>query len=95
MAMSYPHQPGATVADQKQEVVSAQVARAAIPGLEITMTVEIDHPVAALTRVADQVDGSVIVIGRRLAGHRRVLLGRVPAELPHHARRPVAIVPQP
>jgi nucleotide-binding universal stress UspA family protein len=95
MAMSYPHQLGATIADQKQEVVSAQVARAATAGLAITMSVEIDHPVAALTRVADQVDGSVVVIGRRRAGHRSVLLGRVPAELPHHARRPVAIVPGP
>jgi nucleotide-binding universal stress UspA family protein len=95
MAASYPHPRGATVADEKEEVVRDQVAWAATPGVEISLKVELDDPVTALTRVADQVNGSVIVIGRKGAGRLRgVLLGRVPAHLPNHAHRPVAIVPR-
>jgi nucleotide-binding universal stress UspA family protein len=95
MAASYPHRPGATIADQKEELVRAQVAGAATEGVDVTFTVEIDHPVTALTRVADQRDASVIVVGRRGAGHLRgALLGRVPAQLPFHTERPVAIIPR-
>lgn len=95
MGATFAHPYGETIADQKEEVVRAQVARAATPGVEIAVTVEVDHPVPALIRVADQVDASVIVVGRKSAGHvRGVLLGRVPAQLPYHAHRPVAIVPR-
>jgi nucleotide-binding universal stress UspA family protein len=95
MGASFAHPYGETIADQKEEVVRAQVARAATPGVEIAVTVDIDHPVPALTRVADQVDASVIVLGRKGASRLRgVLLGRVPAQLPYHAHRPVAIVPR-
>jgi nucleotide-binding universal stress UspA family protein len=95
MALSYPHPHGATIADSKEEVVRSQVARFAASGAKITLTVEIDHPVPALVRVADRMDGSVIVVGRKAEGHLRgALLGRVPAQLPFHARRPVALIPR-
>jgi nucleotide-binding universal stress UspA family protein len=95
MARSYPHPAGSTVADQKEAVVRAQVAWAATPDVETTLTVEVDDPIRALTRVADQVDGSVIVVGRKGVGHLRgLMLGRVPARLPNFANRPVAIIPR-
>lgn len=95
MAMTFAHPYGETIADQKEEVVRAQVALAAAPRVKVSITVEVDHPVPALSRAADQVDASVIVVGRKGASHLRgVLLGRVPAQLPYHAHRPVAIVPR-
>jgi nucleotide-binding universal stress UspA family protein len=95
MAMSYPHPRGATIADRLETIVRRQVAEVAETGIDIAVTVEVDQPVAALVRVADQQGASVIVVGRKGAGHLRgVLLGRVPAQLPFHSRRPVAIVPR-
>jgi nucleotide-binding universal stress UspA family protein len=89
------HPQGATRADQKEELVRAQVALAVTPRVESAMTVEIDHPVTALTRAADEVNGSVIVVGRKGASHLRgMLLGRVPAQAPYHAHRPIAIIPR-
>ncbi len=96
MAMSYPHPPGATIADQLEMVVRGHVGEVAASGVDITMVVEVDHPVTALTRVAQRRGASVVVVGRKGVGHvRGVLLGRVPAQLPFHAGRPVAIVPRP
>lgn len=95
MAATFGHPHGETKADQKEDIVRAQVAQAATKGVEIAMTVDVDHPVPALTRVADESDAAVIVVGRKGAGGLRgVLLGRVPAQLPYHAHRPVAIVPR-
>jgi nucleotide-binding universal stress UspA family protein len=98
-ATSYPHPRRAAVADQvadqKEMAVRDQVAKVAAAGADIAVVVEADHPVTALIRVADQQDASVVVVGRKGAGHLRgVLLGRVPAQLPFHSRRPVAIVPR-
>ena len=95
MAMTYPHPGGGTIADQKESVVREQAAGvAAGSGVDIATIVEVDHPVTALTRVADQHDASLIVVGRKGVGHLRgMLLGRTPAQLPLHAHRPVAIVP--
>ena len=93
--MSHPHRHHAAVADQKEMAVRDQVARVAAAGVDIAVVVEADHPVTALIRVADQQDASVVVVGRKGASHLRgVLLGRVPAQLPFHIRRPVAIVPR-
>jgi nucleotide-binding universal stress UspA family protein len=95
MAMSYPHPRGATVADQLEVSVREQVDAVEAPGVAIDLVVEVDYPVAALARVADQRDASVVVVGRKGAGHvRGVLLGRVPAQLPFRAQRPVAVVPR-
>ncbi len=95
MAMSYPHPRGATIADQMEVAVRKQAATVAASGVDISTVVEVDDPVPALTRVADQHDASVIVVGRKSAGHLRgLVLGRVPAQLPFHAHRPVAIVPR-
>ncbi len=96
MAMSYPHPRGATIADQLEMAVRDQVAEVDASGVDIALVVEVAHPVAALTSVADRQDASVVVVGRKGAGHLRgALLGRVPAQLPFHAHRPVAIVPRP
>ncbi len=94
MAMSYPHPPGATIADQLEMAVREQVGAVAAAGVDITLVVEVAHPVPTLARVADERDASLVVVGRKGAGHLRgLLLGRVPAQLPFDANRPVAIVP--
>ena len=96
VAVSYPHPRGSTVSERSEAVVRAQVAQVASGDVPVELLVEVDNPVTALTRVADDVDASMIVVGRKGVGHLRgVLLGRVPAQLPYHARRPVAIVPRP
>lgn len=96
MASSYPHPYGATVADQAEEGVKSQVARVAGRRVDIATVVEIDEPVPTLARVADAQDASVVVVGRKGAGHLRgLLLGRVPSALPFAAHRPVVIVPRP
>lgn len=95
MAMSFPHPDGATPADQARDLVEAQVADHAVRGLEISTMVEIDDPLQALTRVADEEDAAAVVVGRKGAGHLRgLLLGRVPSALPFDAHRAVAIVPR-
>lgn len=95
MASSYGHPKGQTRADQKEAVVREQLDAIATGEVPVAMTVEVDHPVSALTRVADDVDASLVVVGRKGAGGLRgVLLGKVPAHLPFHACRPVAIIPR-
>src|SRR5439155_16460598 len=95
MAMSYPHPRGSTIADQREDLVRDKVADAAAGGVDISLTVEVDHPVPALARMGDRFEASVIVVGRRGSrGFRGLLLGRVPAQLPFHAGRPVAVVPR-
>ena len=52
------------------------------------------HPVEELMRVAAERDASMIVVGRRgRGGVHGLLLGRVPAQLLHHSRSPVVVVP--
>jgi nucleotide-binding universal stress UspA family protein len=94
MAMSFPHPRGATIADQLEMSVRDQIDGVAAAGVEVELVVEVEHPVTALTGVADERDASVVVVGRKGAGRvRGMLLGRVPARLPFHAHRPVAVVP--
>jgi nucleotide-binding universal stress UspA family protein len=96
MAMTYPHPHGATIADQLERVIRDQVASVAASGVDVTLSVEVAHPVRALTEVAAKNEASIIVVGRKGAGQvRGAILGRVPAQLPFRARRPVAIVPRP
>ncbi len=95
MAMSYPHPRGATIADQLEMAVRDQVASVAASGVDITLVVDVEYPVPLLARAADEQGASVVVVGRKGAGHMRgLLLGRVPAQLPFEAHRPVAIVPR-
>lgn len=97
MASTYPHPYGATKADRAEEVVVAQIAaaRQENPGIEITASFKLAEPLEAIPLVADEVSAAAIVVGRKGFGHPRgLLLGRVPAELPHRSGRPVAIVPR-
>ncbi len=95
MAMTYPHPHGATIADQKEAIVRDQVAAVAREtGASVQTVVDVDYPVMALTRTANEHDASLVVVGRKRARHLRgMLIGRVPAQLPFHAHRPVAIIP--
>jgi nucleotide-binding universal stress UspA family protein len=89
-----PHRRSAEMPDRKEAVVREQVATVATSGVDVATVVESTDPVTALTRVADHVGASLVVVGQGGAGHRGgVLLGRVPAELPFETQRPVAIVP--
>jgi nucleotide-binding universal stress UspA family protein len=78
-----------------EAAVREEVAASGAPGAHITVVVEAADPVTALTRVADEQDASVVVVGSGGGHSRRVVLGHVPAELPFLADRPVAIVPSP
>ena len=58
-------------------------------------TVVLDgSPAEVLMRVAEDLDASLVVVGRRgSGGFVEMLLGSVPHTLSHHARTPLVIVP--
>ena len=63
-------------------------------GTELEVVLVAGHPVEELIGLADEREAGLIVVGRRgLGSVHGLLLGRVPAQLLHHANRPVAIVP--
>jgi nucleotide-binding universal stress UspA family protein len=92
LAASYPHPPTATVADHRAAVVEAHAATVADahPGLDVSTSVVVDRPVAALGRLAWDVSAALVVVGRRGTG---MLAGRVPSRLPAHIDTAVAVVP--
>ena len=62
-------------------------------GVTVEVTVLGAHPVDALIQVGDQVNASLIVVGTKgQGGFHGLVLGRVPAQLPHHADRPVVLI---
>lgn len=72
--------------------VRAHVAGAAGEAAEVVLRG--GNPVEELVRLGAERDAALIVVGRRgRGGLHGLLLGRVPAQLLHHAGRPVAIVP--
>lgn len=94
LAASYPHPPTATDQDRQAAAVQAEVASFDGTDVKVVASAVTDHPVAAITLTAAEDEASLIVIGRRGAGGLRgLLLGHVPAQLPYHAHRPVAIIP--
>jgi nucleotide-binding universal stress UspA family protein len=51
-------------------------------------------PAQALMDTADEVDATMIVVGRRgHGGFAELVLGSLPHTLSHHARRPILVVP--
>lgn len=73
--------------------VRAQVARASA-GADAELVLSAGNPVEELIRLGAERDAGLIVVGRRgRGGLHGLLLGRVPAQLLHHAGRPVAVVP--
>jgi nucleotide-binding universal stress UspA family protein len=89
---AHPHPDSAAVASGER-AVRERVATLAASGADIATFIEVADPVTALTRVADQRDASVVVVGSGAGHSPGVVLGRVPGELPFQADRPVAIVP--
>jgi nucleotide-binding universal stress UspA family protein len=79
-------------ASQLEEVVRDEVDQAAADGVDICLTVDVDHPASAIQRAAARENARVVVVGR--AGTGGVLLGHVVSTLPFHADRPVVIVPR-
>lgn len=93
MADSYPHGDVANWQYRGEADVRTQVDQLDTGGVPVTTTLVGNHPVAALTEVAADLDACLIVAGTRgSGGFHGLVLGRVPAQLPHHARRPVAII---
>lgn len=79
-----------------EDDVRAELASIDTGDVEIGVSMVDQHPVAALTTVARDVDASMIVAGTRGAGgFHGLVLGRVPAQLLHHAGRPVALIHHP
>ena len=67
---------------------------AAESGTDLEIVTAPGHPVEELLGLAAARDAGLLVVGRRgLGSVHGLLLGRVPAQLLHHATRPVAIVP--
>ena len=74
--------------------VRAHAARASTDGRKLEVVLTAGNPVEELVRVGDERDARMLVVGRRGRGAvRGLFLGRVPAQLLHHANRPVAIIP--
>lgn len=70
-----------------------EAARDQAKDLGIEITVVGAHPIEALVDAGARVDASLIVTGTRGAGgFHGMVLGRIPAQLPHHAGRPVALI---
>ena len=93
VADSYGHGNIANRMEQGEEEVRTQVAQMQSHGVEVELSVIGAHPVQALTDVGDQVNAGLIVSGTRgWGGFHGTVLGRIPAQLPHHSRRPVALI---
>ncbi|MEO6989200.1 MAG: universal stress protein [Aquihabitans sp.] len=92
-ADSYGH--GDVVNRKERGEVDARAQAHALEGqgVKIEITVIGAHPVEALIDVGNQVNASLIVSGTKgQGGFHGMVLGRVPAQLPHHAGRPVALI---
>ncbi len=63
-------------------------------GIEYETILEEGAAAETLMRIADEHEATMIVVGRRgSGGFAELLLGSVPHQLSHHARRPVVVVP--
>lgn len=96
----YPHGDAttsiATVAFRHEDDMRTELASIDTGDVPVEVSVVDQHPVVALTRVAADDDAAMIVTGTRGAGgFHGLVLGRVPAQLLHHAGRPVALIHHP
>ncbi|HTN99535.1 MAG TPA: universal stress protein [Microthrixaceae bacterium] len=93
MADSYPHGDASNWRYKNEDAMREEIHSLHGPDVRLRITRVGNHPVEALTEVASDDDASVIVVGTRgHGGFRGLVLGRVPAQLLHHAGRPVALI---
>ncbi len=84
-------------ADQEIEnltqIVGAQAADLAGPGVEVETLVESGSPAAALAEIAGRLDVDLVVVGHRGRGAiKRLLIGSVADQLVQISPRPVTVV---
>lgn len=92
-ADSYSHGNVVNRKERGEEDARAQAEKLEDQGVKVEMSVIGAHPVTALIDVGNQVNASLIVSGiRGQGGFHGMVLGGVPAQLPHHAGRPVALI---
>lgn len=96
MADSYPHGDASNWQYQNEEAMREEIHSIYGTDVRLRITRVGNHPVQALSEVADDDDASMIVVGTRgRGGFHGLILGRVPAQLLHHAGRPVALIHHP
>ncbi|MEO6627748.1 MAG: universal stress protein [Aquihabitans sp.] len=93
VADSYGHGNVDNRIEQGEQDARDQADEMAGHGVAVELTVIGEHPVKALIDVGEQVNAGLIVSGTRgWGGFHGLVLGRIPAQLPHHSRRPVALI---
>jgi nucleotide-binding universal stress UspA family protein len=77
-----------------EDKVRAAVEKASVDTPPMEVVLAGGNPVEELVRAGSDLDAGLIVVGRRGWGSvGGLVLGRIPAQLLHHAGRPVAVVP--
>lgn len=100
LADAYPSGDGATnvsdVAFRHEDDVRAEIDSVDLADVDVSVSLVDQHPVAALSTIARDENAAMIVVGTRgSGGFHGLVLGRVPAQLLHHAKRPVALIHHP
>ena len=89
---------GATASERPQMLAALQQWCAPIrdAGVSCDPRLVDGEPAPTIMELADEVDATLVVVGRRgLGGFARLLLGSVPHRLTHHCDHPVLVVPAP
>lgn len=100
LADAYPSGDSATsVSDvpfRHEDDVRTELGSVDLGDVDVKISLVDQHPVAALSSIAADENAAMIVVGTRgSGGFHGLILGRVPAQLLHHAGRPVALIHHP